>query len=72
MNRLLRSLVPLLIVICLSACGQQQALSFALEDIPAFTSEPYVLINDNTPDFPDEDLSKIGRASCRERGLRLV
>ena len=28
-----------------------------LEDIPAYSGEPYVVIGDNTPDFPEEDFT---------------
>ncbi len=28
---------------------------FSLDDIPAFTTKPFVVINDNVPDFPESD-----------------
>ncbi|WP_295691702.1 DNA/RNA non-specific endonuclease [uncultured Oscillibacter sp.] len=31
------------------------AASFSLEDIPAYAGDPYVVIDDNQPDFPEED-----------------
>ena len=33
------------------------ATSFSLEDIPAYAGDPYVVIDDNQPDFPEEDLT---------------
>lgn len=30
-------------------------LSFTLTDVPAFSDQPYVLLNDNRPDFPETD-----------------
>lgn len=32
--------------------------SFSMEDIPAYSGDPYVVINENRPDFPTEDLSE--------------
>ena len=29
---------------------------FSLSDIPAFSGQPYVVVGDNTPQFPEEDL----------------
>ena len=33
-------------------------VSYALSDIPEYTDKKYVFINENTPDFTDEDLPK--------------
>lgn len=30
--------------------------SYALEDIPAYAGEPYVVLNDNVPDFEEKDM----------------
>ena len=35
--------------------GGGTPLSFSLEDVPEFSGEPYVVLNDNQPDFPEED-----------------
>ena len=48
-------LIPLLLLLCaaLSGCGQLlQAApsSFSLEDVPPFSGEPYVVLQDNQPD----------------------
>ena len=56
-------LIPLLLLLCaaLSGCGQPlQAApsSFSLEDVPAFSSEPYVVLQDNQPDFTQEELDR--------------
>lgn len=32
--------------------------SFDLSSIPAFTNKPYVVLNNNVPDFPDKDKTK--------------
>lgn len=50
-------LIPLLLLLCaaLSGCGQLlQAApsSFSLEDVPPFSGEPYVVLQDNQPGFP--------------------
>ena len=34
-----------------------QKASFALSDIPEFTTEPFVVINNNIPEFTDEELT---------------
>ena len=49
-------LIPLLLLLCaaLSGCGQLlQAApsSFSLEDVPPFSGEPYVVLQDNQPGF---------------------
>ena len=55
-------LIPLLLLLCaaLSGCGQLlQAApsSFSLEDVPPFSGEPYVVLEDNRPNFPEEEWS---------------
>ena len=46
-------------VLCLSGCSSAEQTtsiqSVSVEDIPAYTNSPYVVINENVPDF---DLSK--------------
>ena len=34
---------------------------FSLSDIPAFSGQPYVVVGDNTPQFPEEDLYNKGK-----------
>ena len=36
---------------------------FSLSDIPAFSGQPYVVVGDNTPQFPEEDLVPV---SCED------
>ena len=33
--------------------------SYSLDAIPAYTGEPYVVLNDNIPDFPDRDKTSV-------------
>ena len=51
------SLAPLLLSLCLflTGCQQTPAASFSLEDVPAFSGEPFVTLSDNVPVFPDDD-----------------
>ena len=45
-------------IAALSGCGQLlQAApsSFSLEDVPPFSGEPYVVLEDNRPNFPEEE-----------------
>ena len=58
MQRIMKKVVPVLLCIqlLLSGCAMlrpQQAVS--LEDIPAYSGEPYVEIDGNVPDFAEED-----------------
>lgn len=48
-------LLSLVLTGCPALETSTETLSFSLEDIPAFSDEPYVVINDNQPDFPEED-----------------
>ena len=32
-------------------------VSFSMEDLPAFSGDPYVVIDDNQPDFPQADMT---------------
>jgi len=52
-----RILCILFIVLLLSACGSKQPqYSRAVEEIPDFSEKPYVVVNDNVPEFSDADL----------------
>ena len=58
MQRIMKKVVPVLLCIqlLLSGCAMlrpQQAVS--LEDIPAYSGEPYVEVDGNVPDFAEED-----------------
>ena len=53
----------LLLCLLLSACGALPAgtqASFSLEDIPAFSGESYVVLEDNQPGFTQEELTTQG------------
>ncbi len=42
----------------LSGCAQLQPFpSFSLADVPDFSDEPYVILNENQPNFPEEDFT---------------
>lgn len=55
--------VFLLLIMVLTGCAPSSAsnssstASVSLSDIPAFSGEPYVVIDDNEPNFPDEDFT---------------
>ena len=61
MKQIRKNVLPLLMALALllSACGAVGAetpeRSFSLEEVPAFSGEPYVVLNDNEPDFAEED-----------------
>lgn len=55
--------VALLLIMVLSGCAptaSDTAEVVALSDIPEFSGEPYVVINDNEPSFPAEDFTSEG------------
>ena len=62
MKKLLKTLLPLALLCCaaLAAYTQRDMLlpdqSFSLEDIPEFSDQPYVVLEDNQPDFDRENL----------------
>lgn len=55
--------VALLLIMVLSGCAptaSDTADVVALSDVPEFSGEPYVVINDNEPSFPAEDFTSEG------------
>lgn len=55
--------VGLLLIMVLSGCApaaSNTAEAVALSDVPEFSGEPYVVINDNEPSFPAEDFTSEG------------
>ena len=60
MNRTRISLTAALLSLCLLLTGcmppaEGTVTSFSLEELPAYSGDPYVVIDDNQPDFPEED-----------------
>ena len=62
MKRLKKILIPLIVCalaltgyVTQLAPGRTPAVSYTLEDLPAYSGEPYVVLEDNQPDFPEED-----------------
>ena len=65
MKRIQQVSLSLFLLLCLllSACGALPAgthASFSLEDIPEFSGEPYVVLEDNQPGFTQEELTAQG------------
>jgi len=63
MRRIQQVSLSLFLLLCLllSACGAAPGgtqTSFSLEDLPAFSGEPYVVLSDNQPDFTQEELDQ--------------
>lgn len=62
MKKLIKALLPVVLLCCaaLTAYTQRDALfpaqSFSLEDVPEFSGEPYVVLEDNEPDFDRDNL----------------
>ena len=62
MKKLIKALLPVVLLCCaaLTAYTQRDALfstqSFSLEDVPEFSGEPYVVLEDNQPAFDRDDL----------------
>ncbi len=61
-NRIFSALLALLIIFSalasLSSCfgEDEDSKSYSLDDIPAYSGQAYVLINDNTPFFDDDEI----------------
>ena len=65
MKHLKQASLSLFLLLCLllSACGAipaESLSSFSLEDIPDFSGEPYVVLEDNQPGFSQEDMTTQG------------
>ena len=65
MKRIQQVSLSLFLLLCLllSACGALPSgtqASFSLEDVPEFSGEPYVVLEDNQPGFTQEELTAQG------------
>ena len=65
MKRIQQISLSLFLLLCLllSACGALPSgtqASFSLEDVPEFSGEPYVVLEDNQPGFTQEELTAQG------------
>ena len=53
----------ILTVLCTLLCGCESlatsvsAPSYTLDDLPDYSGEPYVILNENQPDFPESDFT---------------
>lgn len=55
-----RAWLLILTLLCTLLCGCESpvsvsAPSYTLDDLPAYSGSPYVVLNENQPDFPEED-----------------
>ena len=54
--------LPSVVILLLAACvwyfigGKQTQYSASVQDVPGFSNVPYVVINNNQPEFSDEDM----------------
>lgn len=56
----------LVLLLCTAGCAQTKDLaaltadqaSYTLSDVPEYSGEPYVTLNENQPDFSEEDLTE--------------
>lgn len=73
--------ITFMLCLCFSACTQQdggtdkqnysvngntQTHSFSLEDIPEFSGSPYVIVNENIPDFDESEYTTVSFESYGE------
>lgn len=61
-KKLRRVLLPLFVLVILAAVNfvrnnQKPVYSDSVKDVPAFSDKPYVVINDNQPEFLTEDIT---------------
>lgn len=66
MKKKIRKYLSLMWVVCLislsaASCAMKkpaESASFSLSDIPQYCGEPYVILHENEPDFPKEDMTE--------------
>ncbi len=64
-KRTRRALLPILIVLSLvsvlyAKLHDEPTYSQSVEDVPAFSGDPYIVINDNEPEFSESDMTETG------------
>ena len=62
MKKTISVLLCFFVLFSFSSCSKQETIppniSATLENLPKFTGEPYVVINNNQPEFTEEDITK--------------
>ena len=48
-----------LLMTMLPGCVWEEEVSYTLEEVPAYTGEPWVILNENIPDFSQEDKTSV-------------
>ena len=56
-KRVIGLFLPIFLLLAGCSQGTDTSKSVALTDIPAFSGEPYVVIDENQPDFPEADFT---------------
>ena len=56
-KRILGVLLPILFLFSGCSQGAESQTVLTLADVPAFSGEPYVVIDDNEPHFPEADFT---------------
>ena len=56
MSKMMRRLwiAAVVVILLLTACGEPERPAFSLETVPAYSSSPYVAVNDNVPYFTED------------------
>lgn len=57
-KKLLALLLPVFLLLSGCTQGGDKLSSATLEDIPAFAGDPYVVLNENVPEFPSDDFTE--------------
>lgn len=66
MKKTIRALSPLILAIMLLLSACSAGSTYSLDSIPEYSGEPYVAVNDNEPDFSEEDLTTTSFESYSE------
>ncbi len=57
-KKILGLLLPLFLLLSGCTQGEVHPSRVTMEELPAFAGEPYIVLNDNVPDFPADDLTE--------------